>query len=207
MMEIMKDMLEIIQAVSITLASFVTIFGIRAWRKEATWKRKYEIAEEVLSCVYDISDRFNTIRSPVGYGGEGKSRKKNENETTEESTIMDNAYVVIERFERNKEPFTKLKSLKYRFMVVFDKCDEEPFNDISKLTAKLQVSSYRLGRYWIDQGRKNFNEKDFQNHLKNMHEQEDVFWSSSSEKDVFKKEVEKVINKFEIICKNVISKR
>lgn len=40
---------DVIKSLSIIIASIVAIYGINSWRREAKWKRKYELAEEVLS--------------------------------------------------------------------------------------------------------------------------------------------------------------
>ena len=47
------------------------------------------MAEEVLSSFYDVSERFDIIRNPAGYVGEGKTRKRNKHESEEESEILD----------------------------------------------------------------------------------------------------------------------
>ena len=204
----LKMFIDIIQGLSVITASIVAVIGISSWRREAKWKRKYELAEEVLSCFYEISESFDTIRSPAGYVGEGKTRKKRENELPEESEILDNAYVVIERFEKEKTPFVKLQSLKYRFMVLFGKDSGEPFVNIVKLTNKLFNASNRLGhRYWRDQGRRQFTDDQFEKHLIEMREYEAIFWANFSEKDEFKEDVNNVILKIESICQKIIENK
>jgi hypothetical protein len=204
----LKDFLNLIQAFSVTIASIVAVYGISSWRRETKWKRKYELAEEVLSCFYDVSERFDIIRNPVGYVGEGRTRKRNENELPGESEILDSAYVVMERFEKEKVPFIKLKSLKYRFMVLYGKEAGEPFDEIMRLKSKLFFASHILGhKYWKYQGKRNFTEEQFQKHLENMHKQEAIFWSNIEEKDDFKEAVNKVISKLESICKNIIERK
>jgi len=205
----LKLFFDIIQALSVIIASIIAYYGISSWRKETMWKRKYELAEEVLSCFYEVSENFDTIRNPAGYVGEGKTRKRNENESPEESKILDSAYVVIERFEKVKAPFIKLKSLKYRFMVLFGKESEKPFNKIIKLTNKLFLASHRLGyKYWKDQVRQKFTDEKFDYHLKKMHEQEAIFWADFGEKeDVFKNDVDEVISEIENICQKIIEKK
>ncbi len=203
----LSDCLDILQGLSIIIASIVAIWSISSWRRETKWKRKYELAEEVLSTFYDISDRFEIIRSPAGYVGEGETRKRGKNETEEESKILDQAYVVFERYEKEKAPFIKLMSLKYRFMTLFGKEAIEPFKDILKLRNKLFLAANRLGhRYWNDQGRKEFTEQQFEKHLNAMEKNEAIFWSDMGEEDEFKKEVDLAINKIEKICKGIIEK-
>lgn len=203
----LRTYLDIIQGLSVTLASIVAVYGISSWRRETMWKRKYELAEEVLSCFYEVSESFHIIRNPAGYVGEGKTRKRNENETDEESKILDNAYVVIERFEKEKAPFIKLKSMKYRFMVLYGKEAGEPFDEIVRLTNKLLLASNLLGhRYWKDQGRRKFTDEQFEKHLKEMNEYESIFWASFNQEDKFKEDVNKTISKIETICKRIIEK-
>ncbi len=204
----LKNYLETIQALAVIIASSVAVYGISSWRRETKWKRKYELAEEVLSCFYDISERFDIIRNPTGYVGEGKTRKRNESESPEESETLDNAYVVVERYEKEKAPFIQLKSLKYRFMVLYGKEAGEPFDDIIRLTNKLFYASRSLGRHYLkDQGRK-LTDKQFENHLNKMHELEDIFWSDFGEKgDKFKEEVNSAVSKIESICKRIIENK
>jgi len=207
MMEL-KSYLDIIQGLSVTTVSIVAVYGISSWRRETKWKRKYELAEEVLSCFYEISDSFDKIRNPAGYIGEGETRKRNESETTVESKILDNAYVVIERFEKEKVSFIKLKSMKYRFMALYGKNTGESFDEIVKLTNRLFVASNRLGnRYWKDQGKQYLTDEQFEKHIAKMHEYEAIFWADFGEKDEFKNDVNKVILKIENICQKIIEKR
>jgi len=204
----LKLYFDIIQGLSVTVVSLVAIYGISSWRRETKWKRKYELAEEVLSCFYEISDSFDKIRSPAGYSGEGKTRKRNDNETTEESEILDSAYVIIERYENEKAPFIKLRSMKYRFMALFGRKAGEPFNEINKLTIKLFIASKHLGnRYWKDQGRRHFTDEQFERHLTKMNEYEEIFWADYGETDKFKNEVNEVIKKIENICQKIIEKK
>lgn len=204
----LKNFFDIIQALSVTIASIVAVLGISSWRRETKWKRKYELAEEVLSCFYDVSERFETIRNPAGYVGEGRTRKRNENESNEESEIFDNAYVVIERFEKENAPFIKLKSLKYRFMVLYGREAGEPFDEIVRLTNRLFLASHRLGtRYWKDQGRRNFTDEQFEKHLEGMRQQEEIFWSNLGERDEFKESVNETISKIEFICQKIIERK
>jgi hypothetical protein len=204
----LKTVIDILQGGSIVFASFVATYGISSWRREARWKRKYELAEEVLSTFYEVSEKFDIIRSPIGYVGEGNTRKRNENETEEESKILDNAYVVIERYEKEQAPFIKLRSMKYRFMVLYGKKSGEPFDEISKLTNKLFLSSNRLGqRYWKDQGRVKFTDEQFARHLEEMHKCEEIFWADYGENDKFKKDTNITISKIEKICQAIIEKK
>jgi len=200
---------DVIKSLSIIVASGVAIYGINSWRREAKWKRKYELAEETLSLFYEVQDAISIIRSPFGHTGEGKTRKRNENERKEDSEILDQAYVVIERFENNKEPFYKLRALKYRFITLFGKDSEQYFNDIVKLTNRIMTVSGFLGRrYWKDQGRRKFTDEQFEKHLKNMEEYEAIIWEDYGENgDEIKEKLEQIISGIEKICNSVLRKK
>lgn len=72
----------------------------------------------------------------------------------------------------------------------------------------LFLASHMLGRrYWKDQGRKQFTEQQFENHLKEMKKQEAIFWAVFGEKDEFKESVNQAVTKIENICKKIIEKK
>ncbi|WP_228235727.1 hypothetical protein [Allomuricauda sp. M10] len=198
---------EILKSLSIIIASSVAIYGINSWRREVKWKRKYELAEEVLSLFYEVQETISIIRSPLGYVNEGSSRKRMENEKPEDTEILDRAYTVIERFEKNKEPFFKLRAMKYRFITVFGRESESPFNEIVKLTNKIMTVSNFLGRrYWRDQGRRKFTDEQFQKHLDKMEEYEAVIWEGY-EDDKIKSQLDNIVLQIEKICNTVLKKK
>lgn len=197
----------IIQSICVITASITAIYGISTWRREAKWKRKYELAEEVLSLFYECKEKISIIRSPMSYVGEGKTRKRNENEKAEETEIMDNAFVFIERYEKEKEPFLKLYTLKFRFIAVFGKQANEPFDEIRKIVNEIMSSANKLGkRYWRDQGRRNFTDEQFDKHLAEMEKLENIVWSTYEENDVIEQKVDKCIVKIETYCLEIMKK-
>ncbi len=200
--------LDILKSISIIIASGVAIYGINSWRRETKWRRKYELAEDTLSLFYEVQDAIETIRSPISYSGEGKSRKQLDNEKPEDSDVLDMAYTVIERFEKNNGPFYKLRALKYRFITIFGVESEKPFNDIVKLTNKILSASNLLGnRYWIDQGRKKLSEKQSDHHLKKIQEFEDFIWDSYEEDDKVRTQLKTIINEIEKTCESVLKRK
>ncbi|PKN16498.1 MAG: hypothetical protein CVU66_00680 [Deltaproteobacteria bacterium HGW-Deltaproteobacteria-23] len=198
----------IIQTVAVVVASGAAIWGVNSWRREAEWKRKYELAEEVLSLFYDAEERFDIIRSPVSNSGEGKTRKKGENETPDDSDDLDNAYIVPERIEKEKALFNKLKALKYRFQAIFGEESVKPFNEIEGHLMEIQLANIRLHRqYYPAQNNNNYTEEQFERHLKDMHENEAIIWTGFDVTDKFQESVKNTISKIEGICKPIIQNR
>lgn len=197
----------IIQNLSILIASITAIYGITSWRKEAKWKRKYELAEEVLSLFYETKEKISIIRFPISYVGEGKTRKKSENEKPEETKILDNAYIFIERFEREKEPFLKLLTLKFRFISVFGKNSSEPFDELNKIINEIIFSARRLGSLILrDLNQRNFSESQLSNHYEKIEKYENILYSSSDEDDEIEKKVNSCKLKIESYCLKIMNK-
>lgn len=203
----MYTVVDIIQSFSVIIASVAAIYGISSWRREAKWKRKYELAEEVLALFYECKEKFQIIRSPAGHSLEGNTRKRGENETQDETQRLDNAYVFIERYEIEKEPFIQLWSLKFTFMTIFGKEAGQPFDEIKKILSSIFFAASKLSqRYWKDQGRKNFSDLEFQKHLKEMHENENIIWASFDENDKIANQVDECIAKIESYCEASMKK-
>ena len=146
---------DIFRNVAVIIASIVAIYGINSWRRETKWKRKYELAEEVLASLYESHHAIKVIRSPLGFSNEGSSRTKKENETPKETEIFNQAYVSRERFERNREPLEKLHTLKYRFIALHGKQHEEHFDKFHKTMNDIffaadEIAMVKLGRYGND---------------------------------------------------------
>jgi len=182
-----------INSISVIIASAVAVYGITSWRREAKWKRKYELAEEVLTTFYEVKELFEVIRSPFGHTEEGKTRKRDENESSAESERLDRAYVVVERFERDKAAFIKLRTLKYRFMVVYGKESGEPFDKIIRMTNKLFSAARNLGNEYWNQNLSSFNQAERKAFIEKKIELESIIWSDYKNKDAFQDEIDDAI--------------
>lgn len=142
----LKEITDIAQNVSIILASFFAIYGIDAWRREHVGIRRIELAEEVLALFYQARDAIESIRSPFGFSGEGQSRKPSENESDEEKQALDQAYVLIERYNKHSELFSRIYSLRYKFMALLGQEAAQPFDELNKIVNELILSSHQMAR-------------------------------------------------------------
>lgn len=193
-----------IESISIITVSVTAIFGFNSWRKEERWKRKYELAEDVLSMFYESDQVIRIIRSPAGFSQEGKSRTKGDFETKEESAIYDKAHVVFERFEKNKEVIDKLQALRFRFIAVFGKEHEGLFDELTRIIndiffASQEIAGIRLGEYGeiepTEKGKK----------LREL--QRTIYWSTKIEDDPIEQRVKKLLRDVEKVCKEIIGRK
>ncbi len=198
----MEDIAKIGEAVAIIAACWAIISGVGAWKREFIGKRKIELAEEVLASFFEVKDAISYMRSPFSSGNEGKTRQRADNETKEESELLDRGYIVYERYNAKKETFVKFNTLKYRFMAAFGAETEEIFNDTSKTINSIFVSAQMLAtHYWQRQGRVQMADDEFRRHLDEMHEHEGVFWDRMNDNDEIRTQLQSVQERLDAITR------
>ncbi|MCL4409458.1 MAG: hypothetical protein M1356_03920 [Gammaproteobacteria bacterium] len=179
--------------------------SVTAWKHEFVGKRRIELAETVLALFYEAEDAIREIRSPFSFVGEGSSRKRSEGERQEESQLLDQAYVVFERYQKREKLFAELKAMRYRCMASFGQKAAEPFDEISKILHEIFVSARMLGsHYWPRQGRAPMSDDEFQKHLEQMEKHEAVYWYMGEDKDEISPRVKQAVSKMEKIAQGVI---
>ena len=193
-----------IENIALVIASLIAVYGVNEWRRQLKGGREYELAEEVLTLMYECRDRLRIIRSPFSNTGEGSTRAVYPNETPEQSELLNRAYIVFERYEKNREVFSQLFGLRYRFMAVFGRESEKPLDQLKKSLNEFFVSANMLPTYWLRQGRVPMEKDEFKRHLKEMHEYESVFWGTFSEKDHFDQKIEMIVSEIEATCSRII---
>ncbi|GAB0111866.1 hypothetical protein PA7559_31360 [Pseudoalteromonas distincta] len=202
MKEAMESIALIGQAVAVIAACWAIISGVGAWKREFIGKRRIELAEEVLASFFEIKDVIATIRNPFSSGDEGKSRKKGEHETKDESELLDRGYIVFERYESRKEAFVRFNTLQYKFMATFGPETEDIFIDCNRILNSIFVSARQLAtHYWQRQGRVQMEGDEFQKHLDKMHHHEGIFWDRMDEEDEIRQKLQAVQDKLDTVTK------
>lgn len=192
-----------IYAVATIFAACVAIYGIKSWREDFRGKRQIELAEDVLALFYEAKNAIIAIRSPLGYGGEGTTRKQGENETPEQKKARDNAFVVFERFKEREQVFNKLLSLRYRFMAQIGRETEKPFEEIRSITNKIFIAARMLADLWSTDITY-YTPKRQEKHFESVQKYKDIFWEGAPE-DELSERLEKAVLDMENICCKVIS--
>ena len=137
---------DVITSISVAIAAISFTVGISAWRREFVGKRRIELAESVLALFYEAEDAIREIRNPFSYAGEGRTRKRSENEQEEAAELLDQAYVVFERYRNKEKLFAELRSMKYRVMATFGSETGAPFDELSKVLNEIFSSAEILER-------------------------------------------------------------
>jgi hypothetical protein len=161
-------------------------------RAMADWKRRTELAEQVLADFYKANDLFSSARSPFALAGEGASRKRDEHETESQASHRDAIYAPFERLQKNIDFFSDLHARRYRFRALFGSAAAEPFlafvgayNEIAIATSALLSNQGPL------------NEE-----LQTKYEVA-IGWTIP-EKDHVKQKLDKAVSDMEAICRPVL---
>jgi hypothetical protein len=204
----LDQVLKVVQIASYLFVGGIAGYGINTWRREAKWKRKYELAEETLTLFYDVENRFEIIRLNAVFGDEGSTRVQGKDENSKEKEFLNSSYIVQERYEREKEPFLKLRSMKFRFMVIFGKESGKPFDEIQKILNDIRFANKM---YWKDyvhlDDNPTISDEKLLSKIERMNKYEKVFWAFDDEPDEIKDRIKKAIETIELIWENVSKKR
>lgn len=201
--EIIKALPMVVASVAAFVASIVAIYGINTWRREFIGKRRIELAEDVLALFYEVRDAIAGIRNPFSFEGEGSTRKTAEHETPEQKKARDQAHIVFERYNKREEAFSKLYSMRYRFMAQIGKDKAQPFDEIHKIIIEIFSAARTLAELWALRSEYYTPERQQQTHNDRKKYEEIIGWVKS-EKDEIAKRVDEAVSEIDTICKGVI---
>jgi len=196
----MDLVIDLAQAVAIISACFAVISGIGAWKREFIGKRQIELAEDVLTRFFEVRDAVAFIRNPFARVSEGESRQEESHESSDEAQLLNRAYIVFERYSKKEVVFNSFRALKYRFMATFGASNEKIFAGVEEQLATIFTAAQLLGtHYWKRQGRVHMEPEEFQVHLKEMREHEDVFWEQGKNDDPIRVGLSKLQSQLEVV--------
>ncbi len=75
------------------------------------WRRRYELAEQVLAAAYEARDALSFARARLIWSGEGKTRVATEPESDQVREARDSAFIPIERLAAHSKAFATLQTL------------------------------------------------------------------------------------------------
>lgn len=194
----------ILSNVSVIIAAWAAFVGISVWKKEFLGKRKIELAEEIFILFYQVRDAIKHIRSPASFGGEGASVKAKLDNPEETAEIPDQVFVVHERYDRHKEIFSRLQSLRYRFTLHFPEEDTKSFDEIENIVREIFSSTRkytRIARVIRDSQNP---DKEREKYRDKIQKCEDTFWLADEENETITPRLDSIIAKIDKICKKTV---
>jgi hypothetical protein len=199
----LAELAQIAQSISVILAALFAVYGFDAWRREHIGKRRIELAEDVLALFYQARDVIAAIRSPGGFGGEGETRKPGPNERPEHKEGLDSAYVLIERYNRHSELFSRIYSLRYRVMAQFGVKAAKPFDSLNDIVHELIISARRMARLNTLPEWTRSPEVEERNHQE-MLEVDRIYYGTGNADDPIAPRVEQAVAEIERTCRGII---
>ncbi|CAA6603763.1 conserved hypothetical protein [Rhodospirillaceae bacterium LM-1] len=159
-------------------------------------KKRQDLAEEVLSGFYEVRDVMMSIRSPGGYEGEGKTRKRDPLESENEAQRKDAYFAILERLEARHEVIAKLRSRKYRMAAWFGGDAIKPFQMLHEAIVNVTVSAQMLVRTAGD-GSRQINPSSHQ-------KWEAAIWWGAPDPDPVATKIDEAIVGIENICQPIL---
>jgi hypothetical protein len=109
-------------------------------RAFAAWKRRTDLAEEVLADFYEARDIIVAARSPGSFGDEGNTRQKAEWETGDDTRHLNSYYRTAERLNNNSALFAKLAASRNRFLALFGQKAAKPYDEIFGIRGEIFIA-------------------------------------------------------------------
>jgi hypothetical protein len=161
------------------------------------WRRRYELAEQVLSTSYEARDVFMWVRSPAGFTGEGETRKAGENEGDKLRERRDSYFVPVERLTREKKIFSTIQALRYAVAAHFGADAVKPLSAITEVYHAIPTAAEILIQLTHD-------DDDHRSVIQNMAPLLETL-GRKSRPDATDKKIADAIEQIEAFCRPVLS--
>lgn len=204
-MDLISSIPVAIAALSVAVAAISVVLGVFAWRREFIGKRRIELTESVLARFYEAADVIRAIRSPLSREDEGSSRKRSEGETAQETRMLDQAYVVFERYQSRQSLFAQIRSAKYQFMAAFGEEAEVPFDELASAVGKILIAARMLGLYRLRQ--EDMSQDARKKHIQKLEAQEAIIWDTGEEDDEIGPLVQAAVDKIQVLAQRAVAGR
>jgi len=119
--ELITIVSDIFIIVSAAVVAVVAIFGLCTWRKELTGKAKFESARDVILLSFRLRRNFQRARNPFTSSLESSDRPRREDESQNESRVLDESHAKNRRLQPLIEDLQKLEEAGWRAEILLDK--------------------------------------------------------------------------------------
>jgi hypothetical protein len=106
-------------------------------RKLAAWRRRVELAEEVLADFYKAREIIAEARAQFVYSNDGTTRPKFPDETADEAKDLNDYYAPIQRLEKESEFFALMSARRYRFIALFGMDAATAYDEVTSVRAEI----------------------------------------------------------------------
>ena len=200
-LEFLKAAPSVVTAITAIVGVYVAKRGLDKWHIETIGKRKTELAEQSLVAFYEARDAIKWALSRGSFGGEGESRKALPDESSRQTEQRNVYFLPIERLNRDRELFARLRALRYPFIAYFGKDAGLPFNSIHEVHVDITTTASVLIQMTNSDGTTGtFGSGNV------GAEMEQKLWAVPGKPDSIGEKVDLAIQMLESICKPVLEK-
>ena len=160
-------------------------------RALADWKRKTDLAEQVLAGFYKARAVFQSARHPLSRGYEGQTREKVEGETPEQTSHRNAIFAPLERLNKEVDFLTDLTSLRFRFSALFGAEGDKPFGELISAYNEVQYATHAL----MDEGLPRSDQREMR--------LEEAIWGMG-EDDKIVKAINSAVSTIEGLCRPIL---
>lgn len=168
-------------------------------KQQALFKRRFELAEQILSDAYTLRALMVYVRNGAAFGGEGTSREPAADESDNLKRRRDVYYVPAERLHKEKDFLGAMFTRRYASRALFGEDAEKAYNLMLGAVHRVRVAS----AYLIDWTR------EFSSiSSETIQKLEADIWSGMATvqgKDQIAEDIEEAVKLLEAICSPVLS--
>ena len=164
-------------------------------RALSDWKRRTELAEQVLSDFYKAQRIFGEARVPWSTKGEGGTRVRRKGEEPSKTDHWDAIYAPYERLTKHIDFISEMHARRFKFMANFGKPSEEPFLAFYRCYNRVAVATGLLLREEVELDLKRAKKLEA-----------DIGWRSPEE-DEIALQLKDAVEKIEGICRPVLDRK
>jgi hypothetical protein len=164
-------------------------------REFAVWRRRFEVAEQVLAAAFEARDALNWARTRVIFSGEGRTRVATEPESDKIKKARDQAFIPIERLTEHAKAFAALQTVQDAVAAHLGPQGVQPITEILKAHHSITSAAHHLIMYvsWNEDPKA----------AEGLHPFRQEIWGERpDDKD---KKVDAAIEQLNAICKPILS--
>jgi len=109
-----------IVALSAAFVAAMAFIGLNRWRKELGGKAKFELARGIMLLSLKVEANFKRARHPVSISWESTQRKRKDDESQQETELLDAWYARVQRLQPLSENLQRIQELAWEAEVLLD---------------------------------------------------------------------------------------
>ena len=160
------------------------------------WRRRYDLAEQVLVAAYEADDALRWARAPVTFVGEAATREPVEGESEKLKRKRDFFFIPLERLSNNGKIFATLQTLRYPVSAHFGEDALKPLGIIAEAHHGIMLAGRILVEHVQEEDDPTFRQN-FDGVLQSI--------GRTPRPDATDVKVSRAIEQIEAICKPVLS--